>query len=77
MTLRDRFRRRGQGHDNISTFAAAYALGKQESTAAVFLMQRVPTFVKESLVALVRPCLVDCTWCEIRYSLDYLDDKTY
>ncbi|CAK9009068.1 unnamed protein product, partial [Durusdinium trenchii] len=41
-----------EGHDNISTFAAAYALGKQESTAAVFLVQRVPTFVKESLVAL-------------------------
>ena len=44
-----------QAHETAASFAAAYSLGKQESTAAVNLLRWVPVDIKDGLTTLVRP----------------------
>ncbi|CAL1138958.1 unnamed protein product [Cladocopium goreaui] len=41
-------------YENVSTFAAAYNVGKVESKAAINLLRHVPSSVKSALTALVR-----------------------
>lgn len=46
-----------EASDGIASFAQAYALGKQECGAAVNLLQRIPSEIKDVLTLLVQ-CLV-------------------
>ena len=51
-----------KAYENVSTFAAAYNVGKVESKAAINLLRHVPSSVKSALTALVRS-LVTNTLC--------------
>lgn len=43
-----------KANEAIASHIAAYSLGKQESTAAINLLQKIPGEIKESLTLLVR-----------------------
>ena len=53
-----------KAYENVSTFAAAYNVGKVESKAAINLLRHVPSSVRSALTALVRS-LVNNTLCWI------------